>query len=82
MLNESVWEAATMGSGASFLCIGCVENRRGRMLQATDFSGVPINAPSLADTPRLALRKVLHLWRPPCRAVGALIDDTMDEVVL
>ncbi len=61
MVREEVWSAV---GGDDYLCVGCLERRLGRELCAEDFAELEVNQPSLADTPRLALRKSLHLWHP------------------
>jgi hypothetical protein len=55
MVRNDVWHDAGMGDG--YLCVGCVELRLGRRLEAHDFTPWPINEPSPWDTPRLASRK-------------------------
>src|ERR1700723_2772945 len=66
MVTAEVWTAAgmpapTVGefneSDGDFLCVGCIEKRLGRTLQASDFINAPINEPSPWNTPRLASRK-------------------------
>ena len=52
MVRADLWP-----TGARFLCIGCLERRIGRRLDADDFTGVPINDPDDPwHTPRLADR--------------------------
>jgi hypothetical protein len=46
MVRDSVWQEAGMlerKDQATFLCIGCLEARLGRMLTAHDFTRVSIN---------------------------------------
>ncbi|WP_255951566.1 hypothetical protein [Streptomyces odontomachi] len=50
MVNDTVWAAAGMPVGAGILCIGCLEQRLGRQLIATDFTNCPAN--DLADPRR------------------------------
>ncbi len=50
MLTDEVW--ALIGN-PDCLCIGCVEKRLGRPLNAGDFADLPINEPHRYDTPRL-----------------------------
>ena len=40
-----------------FLCLGCIEARLGRLLNASDFTSQRVNEPSEFDTPRLVSRK-------------------------
>jgi hypothetical protein len=59
MVRDSVWEKAGMSERkhrATFLCIGCLEARLGRMLTARDFTHVPINRPDRWKSPRLNAR--------------------------
>jgi hypothetical protein len=51
MLTDEIW--ALIGD-PDCLCIGCVEKRLGRPLNASDFADLPINDPHRYDTPRLA----------------------------
>lgn len=55
MVTDTVWSAAGMQDG--FLCIGCLEQRLGRILTPEDFTSAPINDPDPWDTERLASRK-------------------------
>jgi len=48
MVNKEIWEAAGLRSG--YLCIGCIESRIGRRLNANDFTDAPINDLGIADT--------------------------------
>jgi hypothetical protein len=43
MVKESVWRASGMKPRNGMLCIGCLETRLSRPLNATDFSAAPIN---------------------------------------
>jgi hypothetical protein len=52
--SESVWRAARMGDHDGCLCVGCLENRLGRMLNREDF--IPwhvFNGPHYPRTKRL-----------------------------
>ena len=44
MVVDSVWEHAS--GGQEMLCIGCLEQRIGRILTADDFTDVPVNDPT------------------------------------
>lgn len=72
MVHDEVWAAAGMGPKGGHLCIGCIENRLGRRLAATDFrTDVPLNDLSIVDgryawswrTPRLISRLSGQLTR-------------------
>lgn len=52
MVTNAIWNAH--GCGESYLCIGCLEVRMGRMLTAQDFSDVPLNDLTVFDTDRYA----------------------------
>ena len=44
MVEDEVWySAVTARSKPSILCIGCLEQRIGRLLTKDDFSAVPLN---------------------------------------
>jgi hypothetical protein len=47
MVTDQVWERSGLAGDDGMLCIGCLEQRLGRMLHAKDFKDVPIN--QLAD---------------------------------
>jgi hypothetical protein len=53
MVTQEVWDVAGL-PGRGFLCIGCMENRLGRQLVASDFTDCPINDLHTADTQRYA----------------------------
>lgn len=53
MVTAELWERATFADPARFLCIGCLENRLGRTLNARDFPLLPVNKPSELDSERL-----------------------------
>ncbi|URM90389.1 hypothetical protein LUW75_10730 [Streptomyces sp. MRC013] len=56
MVHDHVWAAAGM-CPFGFLCIGCLEVRLGRSLNAADFLNVPLNhAPGYRRSERLAAR--------------------------
>jgi hypothetical protein len=55
MVRPEVWSKS--GLTAGFLCVGCLETRLGRVLQAVDFTDAPVNDPVPWDTPRLAVRR-------------------------
>ena len=55
MVRPEVWSKS--GLTAGFLCVGCLETRLGRELQAVDFTDAPVNDPTPWDTPRLAVRR-------------------------
>lgn len=44
MVHGALWEEAKVGGDEGMLCIGCLESRLGRELNAADFSNVPLNA--------------------------------------
>ena len=43
MVTDQVWERSGLGGDDGMLCIGCLEQRLGRVLHAKDFTDVPIN---------------------------------------
>lgn len=43
MVHDSVWAAAGLPYDVGWVCVGCVERRLGRQLNAADFSDVPMN---------------------------------------
>jgi hypothetical protein len=43
MVRKAVWEESGMERYGGMLCIGCLENRLGRMLNSEDFTDAPIN---------------------------------------
>ena len=59
MVRDLVWQEAGMSERkdqATFLCIGCLEARLGRMLTARDFTRVPINRAGRWNSSRLNAR--------------------------
>ena len=55
MVVADVWAQA--GAGDGFLCVGCLEDRLGRVLEPDDFKRVPLNDDDELDSIRLRLRK-------------------------
>lgn len=43
MVTHAVWREAQGDKATHFLCIGCLEERLGRLLTSDDFSEVPLN---------------------------------------
>lgn len=43
MVTHAVWKEAQRDKAMYFLCIGCLEQRLGRLLTSDDFSDVPLN---------------------------------------
>jgi hypothetical protein len=57
MVTDPLWEQATHGEIAGHLCIGCLEQRLGRTLHATDFTDYYVNTThQLRRSPRLIAR--------------------------
>lgn len=64
MVHDPVWAAAGMPVpddpegfvGEGILCIGCLEKRLGRKLTPDDFTGAPVNWPSVMMSARLFSR--------------------------
>lgn len=54
MVNDAIWDAH-VGSGG-MLCIGCLENRMGRILNSNDFTSAPINSINQMKSERLINR--------------------------
>lgn len=55
MLTDEIWTAAWPAE-RGMLCIGCVEERLGRTLTASDFTDAPINTGYFGYSERLAAR--------------------------
>lgn len=64
MLHNSIWnQVADVLDG--HLCIGCVEDRLGRSLSASDFADAAVNInPLLKRSTRLAARLATGLHHP------------------
>lgn len=61
MVKHEVWAETGLAEGAGCLCIGCLEERLGRILNTGDFLDVPVNYdPDLPRSPRLQDR--LGMW--------------------
>ena len=43
MVKDKIWKTALNGSSKGMLCIGCLEDRLGRILTYKDFINYPIN---------------------------------------
>ena len=59
MVTDGVWELANP-QRRGMLCIGCLENRLGRQLTASDFTAAPINNGVFPQSERLAARLAAH----------------------
>ena len=59
MVTDEVWQAAWPRQ-RGMLCIGCLENRLGRELTASDFTDAPINRGVFDYSERLAARLAAH----------------------
>ena len=59
MVTDEVWQAAWPRQ-RGMLCIGCLENRLGRELTASDFTDAPINRGYFKYSERLAARLAAH----------------------
>jgi hypothetical protein len=59
MVHDHVWEQAQSEPKARFLCIGCLEERLGRMLTPDDFMDVKLNDPNKPQRVSSRLRKRL-----------------------
>lgn len=55
MLEHDLWLKVNNGRRQGFLCIGCVEKRLGRELNAFDFLDAPVN--QLAQHPRMRFHR-------------------------
>jgi len=44
MVQDQVWDSV---AGRGMLCIGCLEQRRGKLLTKDDFTGCPLNSMNL-----------------------------------
>lgn len=55
MVHNHIWEAAGMfGMDSGYLCIGCLENRLGRMVSREDFTDCRVNDLSYSNNIRFA----------------------------
>ena len=61
MVTDQTWERSGLGGDDGMLCIGCLEQRLGRVLHAKDFIDVPIN--QLADMTEDASARFLNRLR-------------------
>ena len=61
MVTDQVWLASGLGVDDGMLCIGCLEQRLGRMLHAKDFTDAPIN--QFADMTEDASARFLNRLR-------------------
>lgn len=59
MVTDEVWETA-WPARSGMLCIGCLEDRLGRQLTASDFTAAPINHGVFPQSERLAARVAAH----------------------
>lgn len=57
MVTAELWASAGLPPDGGFLCVGCLEQRIGRALEAADFTDVPINGVDSWDTAALAAAK-------------------------
>lgn len=55
MVTDEIWKTACPEE-KGMLCIGCLENRLGRQLTASDFTDAPINHGVFGFSERLAAR--------------------------
>ena len=55
MVTDAVWAEA--GDVAGRLCVGCLEERLGRVLTPEDFTALPVNDDDECDSVRLRTRK-------------------------
>lgn len=61
MVHDELWEAAGVPRDGGMLCVGCLEARLGRRLEARDFTGAPVNDPGEYHmSPRLLSRLGYH----------------------
>jgi hypothetical protein len=57
MVHDGLWDVATEDFGGDgMLCVGCLENRIGGKLVASDFTDAPINKGIYGLSARLAQR--------------------------
>ncbi len=58
MVNDDLWDSATENfGGCGMLCIGCLENRLGKLLTSDDFTDCLLNMRNLIiGSPRLKNR--------------------------
>ncbi len=43
MVHDHIWHSVDMASDGGMLCIGCLEERLGRQINAADFTDMPVN---------------------------------------
>lgn len=58
MCSRNLWLVTTHVGNDGYLCIGCLETRIGRTLNADDFPKFPINDPSIMSA-RLTSKRLL-----------------------
>lgn len=56
MVHDEVWKLAELGETDGMLCVGCLEERIGRRLQADDFTDAPVNQFADSHSVRLESR--------------------------
>lgn len=57
MLEHDLWSKVNNGRRQGFLCIGCVEVRLGRELNAFDFLDAPVNQPEVVHPRNRAVQR-------------------------
>jgi hypothetical protein len=59
MVHDHIWDGVVSGHG--MLCIGCLEKRLGRRLNADDFTAAPVNHGFTRQSERLQSRLAVNL---------------------
>jgi hypothetical protein len=62
MVTNPVWKKAGVEPNGGMLCIGCLEDRLGRLLIHSDFLWCPLNVMNVFDGSSERLRKRLGCW--------------------
>jgi len=61
MVHNDIWRQANLSTADGMLCIGCLENRIGRTLNAHDFPDLPVNTSiHFPKSPRI-LSRILNI---------------------
>ncbi|WP_246763828.1 hypothetical protein [Rhizobium bangladeshense] len=60
MVHDELWEGVGMTPHGGMLCIGCLEDRLGRMLTSRDFTDAPVNWGIFRQSVRLGDRLIVR----------------------
>lgn len=79
VLFEGLWAEHERIIMAGFLCVGCLESRIGRQLTAADFSGAPVNHPTLYRKSERFLQRIG--WVRMTSYAQALQDEWVHSII-